>query len=172
MNVLALDLGSRFGYAIYSFGKITSGTKKLCKKTFGSRFSEFRRWLLKIIEQYQIDVVCFERVYRHVGTEAAHVFGGFMYMLAAVCDELGIQCRGLGICAIKKFMTGKGNASKIDVIEAAKRRGFDPIDDNEADALGVLFLGLNYINESCDTLPARVLPSPGRERVTSPPRPR
>jgi Holliday junction resolvasome RuvABC endonuclease subunit len=43
---------------------------------------------------------------------------------------------------IKKFMTGKGNATKEEMIAAAKLRGFDPKTDDEADALGILFLAL------------------------------
>lgn len=147
MNILALDLGTKCGYAILRNGDVESGTKKLPKKTFGSRFSEFRRWLIEIINEKQIDVVCFERVRRHIGTEAAHVFGGFMYVVAAVCDELNVQCEGVSVGTIKKFMTGKGNAGKDEMIAAAQRQGFDPVDDNEADALGILLLWSN-INQS------------------------
>ena len=35
-------------------------------------------------------------------------------------------------------MTGKGNADKKAVIEAVRRLGFNPSDDNEADALALL----------------------------------
>lgn len=143
MNVLALDLGTKTGYAILYNGEISSGVKKLPQKTFGSRFAEFRSWLMRIISQNKIDLVCFERVYRHNGTEAAHVFGGFMYMLAAVCDKMQIACEGFSVGSIKKFMTGKGNANKEEMIRAAYERGFDPIDDNEADALGVLLIFLD-----------------------------
>ena len=99
MNILALDLGTKTGYAILYNGEISSGVKKLPQKTFGSRFSEFRSWLMRIISQNKIDLVCFERVYRHNGTEAAHVFGGFMYMLAAVCDKMQIPSRGINVYA-------------------------------------------------------------------------
>ena len=34
--------------------------------------------------------------------------------------------------------TGKGNAGKAEMIAAAKARGFDPVDDNQADALALL----------------------------------
>ena len=146
MNILALDLGTKTGYAILYNGGISSGVKKLPKKTFGSRFSEFRNWLMRIISQNKIDLVCFERVYRHNGTEAAHVFGGFMYMLAAVCDKMQIPCQGLNVVSIKKYMTGKGNANKQEMIRAAYERNFDPVDDNEADALGVLLSWLNKNN--------------------------
>ena len=39
---------------------------------------------------------------------------------------------------IKKHATGKGNAGKDEMIIAAKSRGHDPKDDNEADALALL----------------------------------
>ena len=39
---------------------------------------------------------------------------------------------------IKRFATGKGNADKKAMIAAVRGRGFEPADDNEADALAVL----------------------------------
>ena len=44
----------------------------------------------------------------------------------------------MGVGTIKKFITGKGNAGKKQVIKAIKARGFDPQDDNQADALAIL----------------------------------
>jgi Holliday junction resolvasome RuvABC endonuclease subunit len=148
MNVLALDLGTRTGYAIYKEGTIIGGTQKLrhCKNASGLRFVHFRRWLIATIATHNIYSVFFERVVRHKGTAAAHVYGGFMYMLAAVCEEMQIKCTGLPVGMIKKFMTGKGNATKDEMIAAAKLRGFNPIDDNAADALAILLTGLNTLN--------------------------
>jgi Holliday junction resolvasome RuvABC endonuclease subunit len=147
MSVLALDLGTSSGYAIYKDGKILSGVKKLRhdKRASGARFLDFRRWLTETIEAHNIYRVFFERVYGHKGTDAAHVYGGFMYMLAAVCEEYGIKCVGISVGTIKKFMTGKGNATKEEMIAAARLRGFDPVDDNAADALAILLAGLNEL---------------------------
>ncbi|MGI4752496.1 MAG: hypothetical protein ACRYE8_02050 [Janthinobacterium lividum] len=39
---------------------------------------------------------------------------------------------------IKKYITGKGNATKYDVLDAIKQKGFKPVDDNEADSLALL----------------------------------
>jgi Holliday junction resolvasome RuvABC endonuclease subunit len=39
---------------------------------------------------------------------------------------------------IKRHVAGKGNADKEAVIAAVRTRGFDPKDDNEADALALL----------------------------------
>jgi len=45
---------------------------------------------------------------------------------------------GMRYLRIKKHATGKGNAGKAAMIAAARARGFDPQDDNEADALALL----------------------------------
>jgi Holliday junction resolvasome RuvABC endonuclease subunit len=148
MNVLALDLGTRTGYAIYKDGTIISGTQKLqhSKSASGARFLHFRRWLSEMIETHNICRVFFERVYRHKGTDAAHVYGAFMYILVMVCEEQRIECSGLPVTTIKKFMTGKGNATKEEMIAFVRSKGFDPTDDNEADALATLLTGLNALN--------------------------
>ncbi|GHT98694.1 hypothetical protein FACS1894126_4420 [Alphaproteobacteria bacterium] len=65
-----------------------------------------------------------------------------MYTLAAVCEELAVKCTGIPVGTIKKFATGKGNASKEEMIAFAKSQGFTPVDDNEADALAILLLSL------------------------------
>ena len=59
-------------------------------------------------------------------------------MLATVCDKMRIPCRGINVTSIKKFITGKGNANKEEMIKAMNEQGFKVEDDNEADALGVL----------------------------------
>jgi Holliday junction resolvasome RuvABC endonuclease subunit len=106
---------------------------------------DFYRWLIQIIREHCIEQVYFERVYAHSGTEAAHLYGYFMHTLAAVCEEYGIECVGFSVATIKKFMAGKGNATKEEMIMAAKLRGFDPVDDNAADALAILLLTLKTI---------------------------
>ena len=69
-----------------------------------------------------------------------------MYTLAAVCLEQGVKCTGFPVQTIKKFMTGKGNATKDEMILAARLRGFDPKSDDEADAIAIMLLGLTDFN--------------------------
>jgi Holliday junction resolvasome RuvABC endonuclease subunit len=147
MNILALDLGTATGFAIWNNGAITSGTKKLRhnKNASGLRFLDFRCWLIEMIKEHNIDEVFFERVYAHKGTCAAQCFGGFMYMLATVCEELSVKCSGISVGTIKKFMTGKGNATKEEMIAVAKTHGFNPIDDNEADSVAILLTALHLL---------------------------
>lgn len=85
-----------------------------------------------------IDAVFFEEVRRHVGVDAAHAYGGFLAHLTAWCEHHGIPYQGVPVGTIKKHATGKGNGDKKAVIAAIKAKGFDPVDDNEADALALL----------------------------------
>ena len=144
MALLALDLGTSMGFAIFKEGKFISGTKKLgtYKERFGARFHEFRKWLLNIIEKHKIESVYFERVYGHKGVEASHCYGGFMYTLASVCFQQNIPCVSFSVQAIKKFMTEKSNASKEEMISAVKCKGFNPETDDEADAIAIMLLAL------------------------------
>jgi Holliday junction resolvasome RuvABC endonuclease subunit len=148
MSTLALDLGTSSGYAIYENGEIISGVNKLRhdRRASGVRALDFYRWLTQMIREHGITYVYFERVYAHSGTEAAHLYGYFMHTLAAVCEEKRIECAGIPVTTIKKFATGKGNATKEEMIAAAKSRGFNPQTDDEADALAILLTGLNILS--------------------------
>ena len=142
MNILALDLGTHLGYAILHEKEIISGTKKLKNKTFGQRFLDFLQWLYRTLDQYEIEKVYFERVRRHLGTEAGHVYGAFMYVLAVVCEDLKIPYEGCEVGEIKKYITGHGRATKDEVVKAVSNLGFSPADDNEADSLAILLLAI------------------------------
>ena len=147
MSLLALDLGLDCGFAILNDGKFISGTKKLGKyqEKFGERFYEFRKWLLSVIEKYDVKTVYFERVYGHKGVEAGHCFGGFMYTLASVCFQHNIPCISFSVQAIKKFIAGKGNATKEEVIASVRQKGFHPQTDDEADAIAIMLLALDDV---------------------------
>ena len=56
----------------------------------------------------------------------------------AWCEEHLVAYQGVPVGTIKQFIAGKGNADKAAVIAAIRSRGFNPADDNEADALAIL----------------------------------
>jgi Holliday junction resolvasome RuvABC endonuclease subunit len=145
MSTLALDLGTHLGWALKrDDGRIEHGNIKLKKKTsepYGQRFAAFENFLIDMRVDKKVDSIYFEHVRRHNGTDAAHVYGGFMACLAKFCDGREIPYKGLPVGAIKKHATGKGNADKAMMIEAANQRGFKVTDDNEADALAILMFG-------------------------------
>ena len=105
----------------------------------GMRFLRFKHWLTEIKHQAGgVDLVVYEQVRRHAGVDASHAYGGWLAILTAWCDHHGIAYQGVPVGTIKRHVTGKGNADKAAVIAAIRARGFNPADDNEADALAIL----------------------------------
>ena len=86
----------------------------------------------------RLAAIYFEEVRRHAGTDAAHLYGGFLATLTSWCEQQGIAYQGVPVGTIKRFMTGKGNADKAAIIAAVRAQGFAPADDNEADAIAIL----------------------------------
>ena len=141
--VLALDLGTTTGWALRGQdGGILSGTMTFKPTRFeggGMRFLRFRGWLAQIADlSAGITRIVFEEVRAHVGTDAAHIYGGFLATLTAWCEQQSIPYEGVPVGTIKAFATGKGNANKAAMIEAVRARGYLPADDNEADAIALL----------------------------------
>ena len=82
--------------------------------------------------------IWYEEVRRHIGTDAAHVYGGLMATLTAWAELRGVPYEGVPVGTWKRRVCGKGNADKATVVSAMRARGFSPTDDNEADALAIL----------------------------------
>lgn len=107
------------------------------------RFLKFKQWLSQIKASLgDIHVVYFEEVRRHQGVDAAHVYGGLMATLTSWCEHHNIAYGGVPVGTIKKHATGAGNASKGDMIAAMNAKGHPITDDNEADALAILYWAL------------------------------
>jgi Holliday junction resolvasome RuvABC endonuclease subunit len=142
-TIIALDLGTNTGWAIREKqGCITSGTVSFKQQRFeggGMVFLRFKRWLTDLKATLgDVEAIYFEEVRAHKGVDAAHKYGGFLAHLTAWCEHHEIAYQGIPVGTIKRHITGKGNSSKELVIEAIKKKGFTPIDDNEADSLALL----------------------------------
>jgi Holliday junction resolvasome RuvABC endonuclease subunit len=148
MSVLALDLGTRTGWAHAGADQIvTSGVTEFRNDRWqggGMRFLRFRAWLDEMRRLTGgFDQLVYEQVRRHAGADAAHVFGGWLAILSVWCEQNGIAYQGVPVGTIKRHATGKGNAPKDAMIAAARARGFNPTDDNEADALAILLWAID-----------------------------
>ena len=146
-SILALDLGSTTGWAIRnSRCWILHGTVEFRPNRFeggGMRYLRFGRWLDQTLEVTDgIDAIHYEEVRRHAGTDASHVYGGLLATLTAWCEDRSIPYGGVPVGTIERFATGKGNADKQAMIAAVRERGFEPADDNEADAIAILLWAL------------------------------
>jgi Holliday junction resolvasome RuvABC endonuclease subunit len=147
--ILALDLGQKTGWAVRNAdGAIASGTvefKPERLESVGMIYLRFRAWLQEVDETAGgIGAVYFEEIRFHRGVTAAHAYGGFLAHLTAWAEMLKIPYRGVPVGTIKRHVTGRGNADKDAVIAAVRALGFDPADDNEADALALLDWALEH----------------------------
>lgn len=141
---LGLDLGTHCGFARFDQlgkgGSYWSGAWDFSVTRFDSPHVRYERFGKQLDEQFALGVtkVFYEKVLRHRGTTAAHVYGAFLNKLHEKCAEHGVPFEGLSVQEIKKFATGKGNASKDDVGAGVKRWGFKPQSEDEADAIAIL----------------------------------
>ena len=135
--LLALDLGTKTGWATTSVDNEQSGVQSFANDRFsggGMRYLKFEKWLNELPKPGQ---VVFEEVRRHRGTDAAHVYGGLLAVLTSWCEKNKIPYQGVPVGTIKKHWTGNGNAGKNVMISKAIEKGYKPADDNEADAIAL-----------------------------------
>jgi len=142
MTTLCLDLGTRTGWAIVKDGAIIASGEwnhaPSSQRRFdggGVRFLRFRRRLCELAQD-GIEHVVVEEVRRHLGVDAAHAYGGYLAVLQTWCEDDGVTYEAVPVGQIKKHATGKGNASKDQMIAAAKAKWPDARfdSDNEVDA--------------------------------------
>lgn len=140
-RILALDLGTHTGWCLgdprgHEGGTMDFGNRR--HESAGMRYVRFRQWLGEILPQCWL--VAYEEVRRHLGTDAAHVYGGLLATLQTCCEAHNVEYLGVPVGTIKKTATGKGNAGKEAMVaECIARLGVNPKDDNEADARWLLF---------------------------------
>jgi len=154
MKLLALDLGTKTGYALGARQHMISGTWGLKPSRWeggGMVFVKFRANLDTLRGSYGITQVIYEEVRRHDGTDAAHRYGGLLGTLTAWCEEHSIPYMGVPVGTIKKSFTGNGNASKDAMIAECRRRGFEVADDNQADAIALFDWGLDHFDRRDDS---------------------
>lgn len=152
--IFCLDLGTKTGWVLGDKENFYSGVENFTPKRYeggGMRYLRFRRWVFEIIQLSEsiganVNEIYYEEVRRHAGTDAAHVYGGFLSHLAAFGDEYEIPYAGVPVGTIKKHITGKGNANKKLVLEAVRALGYNPKDDNESDAIALYEWA--YLNSS------------------------
>jgi Holliday junction resolvasome RuvABC endonuclease subunit len=89
--------------------------------------------------------VAYEEVRRHTGTTAAHVWGALWGQLTVWADHNGRVLVPVGVGEAKKRLTGKGAATKADMVAAAEARWGGGIAEDEADALAVALAGLDRL---------------------------
>ena len=143
MKILALDPATKTGWA-YLNCSMAWGTWDLSTKRDESGGMKFIRLKSKLeeIRALGIDLVVFE-----AARNCAPKMQGALVHQARLqgvielwCTEHTIEYRGYSPSEIKSRATGKGNASKDDVLKSARLEFGEVGDDNAADALWLLDL--------------------------------
>jgi len=161
MRFLALDLGTTTGWATFDGFVITSGVQSFAINSrfegAGMRYLKLTGWLNQMHHLSPFERVAFEEVRQRAASVAAgHMYGGFMATLMTWCEAHKVPYEGVPVGTIKKFWTGAGNASKEAMVAEARKRGHLPKDDNEADALAIIY----WLTSHAAPCPPSVRPAP------------
>lgn len=150
---VAIDLGTKCGVAVNDDGCIIVDCWDFkTKRTQGSgmKYLKFKAALEDLLATGKITALFYEEVRRHKGVAAAHTYGGFESHLLAFCDTNNIPYTSIPVGTIKRRATGSGNASKDKMIKAAQTSfpslNIGDKEDNKADAVWILTVGLEDIN--------------------------
>lgn len=132
VNLLALDVATVTGFCT----RTASGTWNLTPKkdeSKGMRLIRFRSKLKDITQLEDIKLIVFEDIPiygKHPNTVGIEMIG----VLKLFCEDSGIEYKSYPATVIKKF-GGKGNASKEQMVEFARRYKKDVTSHDEADAI-------------------------------------
>lgn len=169
--VLALDIANKTGWAMHrAAGRMGSGVADFTPEkgeVDAKRWHRFYNWLDSLNDRAEgLEAVYFEEI-NFIGTSVqnARIKFGFEAILLLWCAFNNVPYEGVPVGTIKKFITGSGDAPKtkkdmerrnkkakrqymgITVEEGLTARGFKFKDHNQADAVALLLLGLERINQ-------------------------
>lgn len=142
MRILGIDPGSRCGWALYdtvSKEFLVSGVWDLTPPrgcSPGVRYLRLRSRLAEVLEAYpEIDVLAVEAAH-HRGGAATEYAIGIVTHCQAWAAEQGVEVLQVRATTVKRVATGRGNASKDEMMDAAEAmwKGVHFRSDDEADA--------------------------------------
>jgi hypothetical protein len=163
MRLLALDLGTKCGWAYFEGGqRAASGTWHLDQDRTRDRGDVFLARVESFVKSHKVDVIAHEHVaslHQHTSADAAHLFGGWLMLLAMLHRRTRVRVyrvetpsvqaasgakldrrrapKGASDAERKRLAAERRENNKQAAIDAARERGWPVGDDNEADACSV-----------------------------------
>jgi len=154
MSILALDLsGKNTGFARYlKDGLIESGSKgfsPLKGQPVNALFCKWSLWISAELDKKPADWVTYELIDFPMGHAWGNIYRGMVAIMMAEAFKRGAQTRCYTVLDIKKAATGKAKAQKVDMKRTARAQFpcQNIIDDDQADALWVMYLAVNDLTE-------------------------
>lgn len=142
MKVFALDPSSQMGYAFRKDdGEIRCGTRDFSNHMYDHAVLGRRvhLWLSEMLDIVRPTHVAYEQPF--IGQIKSSLFlVGLEWEINRVAELRKLERLNEAPVSIKKFITGNGNASKEDVIEAITKRNIKAYDDHQADAAALLLM--------------------------------
>ena len=148
MIVWAFDVGIKTGWAIRTDkGKLYSGRKNFWPnrtKDYRYMLTEVPAFLDKLKSKFGTpDLIAFENACFQQGMATKRYHSILAHVEAwTVSQGRFVKMMPLAVTTIKKHATGNGHAKKPEMMEAARKRGWDFKNDDEADALWIMNLAL------------------------------
>ena len=142
-KILALDIATITGWKTSTASGIWN-LKPNRGESDGMRVVRFKAKVNEMIKIESINLIAYERVAGKQNA-AISVISEMVGQLKLICIEQGIDLACYSAKEIKKFATGNGNASKDLMVKTAIAQGYNPIDDNEADAIFIYNLTIKDI---------------------------
>lgn len=136
--ILALDLGTKTGWALRLQGRFEHGVQEFVVKrgeSPGMRYVRFNRWLRET--GTYATFIAYEAPH-HRGGAATEVANGFATRVQEFCAEMGAEHTAVHTATLKKWLTGSGNAKKPEMMAAVAARWCAVETDDEADAIALL----------------------------------
>ena len=137
-QILGLDIATMCGYySTHESGAWNFYESKA--RNDNKQHKAFRDTLIGFITRYSIQQVVAEDVNVNNHFIDMRKLSEFRGILLEVCDELSLpEPVFLNVMSIKKYATGNGRATKLDMIDACvEKYGYRPRTDDEADAFWV-----------------------------------
>jgi len=135
-KILALDLGTSTGTARHKNEsvlaltmewanpkEVTEWKKTRRTRTGDPRIARFYRWLMFAIQTEGIDHIVFEDVEFCSQTYQCQLWSSFRTCVWIAADLCGCDISAVPVGSLKKFATGKGTATKVEMAKALIANG-------------------------------------------------
>jgi Holliday junction resolvasome RuvABC endonuclease subunit len=104
------------------------------------RLVKLKRYLESLLLGYDITHIGIEESRFLKFADAAFWHGAIVGQILVFADSHGIPVETVPATTLKKFFTGSGSASKVQMMDECERRtGVRPVSHNEADAIAGLY---------------------------------
>lgn len=119
MNILGIDpslTSTGLCWADDQYTSISSNAKGI------PRLIDLRNWVVDAVAKHDIDFVCIESYSFSSRNSHAHSLGELGGVIRVALHEIGVPWADIPPTSRSKFATGKGNASKNEVVSAVSAR--------------------------------------------------